>query len=95
VEALRWSVLRDGETLFDQPISMSLVDVGEYGEYTVVLTATGPGGGSEERTVTVTPADEGSRSGCSTLRQRGGLALAALMVAGVAARRRRAETPAR
>jgi hypothetical protein len=55
VTSVRWSVLRKGETLYDLPVSKSLVDVGEYGEYTVALRTDGPFGGvgEEERTVTL------------------------------------------
>jgi hypothetical protein len=83
VDSVRWSVLRGAETLYDLPVSQSLVDVGEYGEYTVVLRTTGFGGdGEEERTVTL--AEDG---GCSTVRPRGGLALVGLLAAALSRRR--------
>ena len=87
VESLRWSVLRGGETLFELPVSNSLVDVGHYGEYTVVLRTGGYGGvGEEEQTITLA-AEEDPSSGCSTLRPRGVLALIGLVMAALSRRR--------
>jgi hypothetical protein len=87
VESLSWSVVRNGETLFaDRPTSLSLADVGEYGEYTVVLRASGPGGGREEQTITLGPEEE-RKSGCSTAQPRGGLALLGLVIAALCRRR--------
>jgi hypothetical protein len=88
VESVRWSVRHGGDTLFDLPVSRSLVDVGEYGEYTVALRTSGFGGvAEEEETVALAPPAEDSGSGCSTLRPRGGRALLVLVMAALCSRR--------